>query len=158
MTLDELRKFGAGPEETPAAMRQPWTRGGYTWASDGCIIVRVPTIDSIPDNANAPDATRLFSAKRAKKWMPVPAMAMPPDIPCKWCDGTGKESWDRRYKCEYCGGAKMLPDRSGIPLGGTAFAKRYLAVIQGWEIAPNGQKAAWIRHDDALGLLMPMRM
>lgn len=38
------------------------------------------------------------------------------------------------------------------------FANRYLALIQGWEIAPNGNEPAPIRCGEAEGLLMPMRM
>jgi hypothetical protein len=44
-----------------------------------------------------------------------------------------------------------------MDVGDASFAKRYLALIQGWEIAPNGTKGAWIRNGDAVGLLMPRR-
>ena len=158
MTLDELKKF-CDTTDSCWAMQQPWTRDGYTWATDRHIIVRVPVIPEVPDNERAPSATKLFAeTDLPKEWMPVPEMVMPEDIACPWCGGTGKEPSDRRYKCEDCDGTRKVPDLSGVPFAGTAFAKRYLALIQGWEIAPNGDKAAWIRKDDALGLLMPRRI
>ena len=158
MTLDDLKRFCA---DTYGRwdLRQPWTRDGYTWAADGHIIVRVPAIAEVPDNKSAPSTTKLFAeTAQPGKWMPVPTMAMPERVVCKWCSGTGKDPDDRRYKCGECSGAGKVRDLSGIPFADTFFAKHYLARIQGWEIAPNGQKVAWIRKDDALGLLMPMRI
>jgi len=157
MTLDELQRFCADASEPREYLQQPWTRDGYTCATNGHIIVRIPAIADIPDNADSPNNTKLFAKTApATVWMPVPKMAMPEDVLCDWCDGTGKDTSDEQ--CEKCNRTGKVPDRSGIQFAGTAFAKRYLALIQGWQIAPNGLMPAWIRNDDALGLLMPMRL
>ena len=159
MTKDDLQKFCADDDDIRYYLRQPWSAGEFSYATNGHILVHVPRLAYVPYNDKAPDAQALIDKTApSKEWLPVPGVEMPPDVACTWCDGTGKDPNDRRCKCEECLGAKTMPDRSGIELAGTAFAKRYLAMIQGWEIAPNGQKAAWIRHGDTLGLLMPMRM
>ena len=60
--------------------------------------------------------------------------------------------------CCMCNGSGKTECKDGAKVGDANFQKRYLAMIQGWEIAPNGPiSAAWIRNGDASGLLMPRR-
>lgn len=141
-------------------MEQAWTHGPYTWATNGRIIVRVPALAEVAGNTDAANAEVLLEKTAPpKEWYPVPACKTPTPIKCDWCDGTGKDPSDKRYKCFDCKGAKtMRDDKSYLRIADAAFAQRYLCLIQGWEIAPNGQNAAWIRKGDALGLLMPMPM
>lgn len=120
----------------------------------------MPAIAEVPKNEKAPNSMAVWSKVPApRKWLPVPETAMPEPIDCNWCWGTGKDPQDRRRKCVGCDGARKMPDcKSNTKLRRAHFANRYLALIQGWKIAPNGEKIpAWIRNGDALGLLAPMR-
>ena len=148
MTKDDLLRFCADRGDIRHYLADPWSRGDYTYATNGHIIVRNPRLADVPENDYAPNTEKLMlSIPPATDWTNVPTVDMPPDKDCVYCNGIDV--------CDDCGGTGKMPDLSGIALFGTFFAKRYLALIQGWEIAPNGQKAAWIRTDDADGLLMP---
>lgn len=159
MNIDEIKRFCADEDETRFYLHKPWTRYGFTWASNGHIMVRAPAIAEVTDSPGAPNCMLLWNKTTApKEWFAVPKTTMPAPIPCECCAGTGKDPDDRRYKCDECGGGKTQEDyRSSIEIGGEHFARRYLALIQGWEIAPNGLEGAWILGGGAEGLLMPMR-
>ena len=140
MTKNDIQQFCAGDDHIRPYLRAPWSRGKYTYATNEYIMVRVPRLADVAENPEAPDAEKLLKETAIKKWMPVPACAMPEDEDCKYCGGTGKAQ-----NCD------------GMDVGNSHFQQRYLAMLQGWEIAPNGLKAAWIRHGEATGLLMPIR-
>ena len=155
----DLQPFCVAQDDLRIHLARPWSRDEWSYATNGHIIVRVPRRDTIGDNASAPGARKLFDETPIGKWCPVPETAMPAKVPCRWCEGMGKGPSDRRYKCENCNGTRELEDMvSRTKIVYVAFANRFLALIQGWEIAPNppGQ-AARIRYGDAEGLLMPMR-
>lgn len=154
----DLKQFCSDSADLRFNMEKPWSRGDFTYATNGHIIVRVPRLPDVPENANAPDAVQLMNKTApAKGWMPVPAATMPPDIPCKWCDGTKRDPQDKRYKCDECNATGTERAWIVMDVGDGNFDQGYLSMIQGWEIAPNGPNAAWIRYGDALGLLMPRR-
>ena len=161
MTLDELNKFCADADDL-RGLHQPWTRDGYTWASDVHIAVRVPAIADVPDNESAPSTTKLFAETAPPgEWVAVPAVKAPELDECDDCYGGGQHECHcgHEHECGTCNGSgKVRGIAIAIAVGNSNFADRYLHMIQGWEIAPNGQQAAWIRKDDALGLLMPMRI
>lgn len=171
MTLEELKRFAA-VDDIRDYLNQPWSRGGYTWASNGHIMVRVPAIEGVAENKRAPDGQALMNKQRPPgEWIPVPECAMPSDTKeeCDTCFGTGEHDCPcgTTHECGECKGKGevITVDYSGMDVGNSHFAKRYIALIQGWEIATNGpadmlhggKNAAWIRCGDALGLLMPMR-
>ena len=160
MTLDELKKFCATDKDR-YNLHQPRTRDGYTWASNGHIVVRVPVIDECPDNKSAPLTTKIFTETTPPgEWLAVPTVAAPGLQECNDCYGGGRYECDcgHEHECGECNGSgKVRAAVIAIAVGNSQFANRYLALIQGWEIAPNGLKPAWIRKDDTLGLLMPMR-
>ena len=162
MTLDDLKRFCADADDSREYLRQPWTRDGYTWATEGHIIIRVPAIADIPDNKGAVDADGLFSRQPdAKEWLAVPTVKAPKPAKCDDCYGSGLHECNcgHEHTCGVCNGTgKVRAKVIAIPVGNSNFADRYLARIQGWEIAPNKEKPAWIRKDDALGLLMPRRI
>ena len=158
LTVENLKRFCSDEDETREYLRSPWTRDGFTWASNGKILVRAPALPEV-ESTGGPNTTRVWETwdTEPDQWFPVPECAMPPPMKCTWCDGTGKDPSDRRFKCDECKGTKIETDwKSHLLIGGVAYAKIYLALIQGWEIAPNGLNAAWIRKGDCLGLLMPM--
>jgi len=161
MTLDELQTF-CSTDPGRANLAVPWTRGDYTWATNGKILVRVPAIDGVENCPAAPDAALIFEKNgRDCEWQSVPTVAMPLDD-CHSCDGSGFHECScgdgNSHPCGYCNGTGKRLDREvQTAIGDARFAHCYLALIPGWEISPGGHKdAAWIRKGDALGLLMPM--
>ncbi|MCT4492764.1 hypothetical protein [Bosea minatitlanensis] len=48
-------------EEDRPHLQQPWTRGRFTYATDGRIMVRVPARIDVQENADAPEAERILS-------------------------------------------------------------------------------------------------
>ena len=160
MNRAELQQFAAGEDETRIYINPPWSRGEWSYATNGHILVRVPRLDDVDENPKAPGAEKLLAETKQAKFIPVPVCAPPPDVDCRYCGGKGYFSNGRGYprdKCLECSGTKKVPCFDGVDVGNSHFQRRYLAMIQGWEIAPNGQKAAWIRNGDAVGLLMPRR-
>ncbi len=110
MTLDEIKVFCA-IDDARWNLLHPWTRDGYTWATNGHIIVRVPAMDDVPENNDAPDAGRLMAkAPDDLPYFPVPECTMPAPISCSWCDGTGRDPNDKRCRCDECDGTKTEED------------------------------------------------
>lgn len=159
MTELDLQRFCADDTDQRHYLRRPWSRDVYTYASNGCIIMRVPRIVGVRTNAKAPDPTKLMKQKPGE-WFPVPKTRMPPEVTCELCEGSGREPYDKRYKCAECMGKKSNPDiKAHTTIGPAKFANRFLALIQGWQIAPPGKSdPAPIRNGEAEGLLMPMRI
>ena len=154
MTKDDLQKFCAGADDLRYYLQAPWSRDKWSYATNGHIIVRVPRLADVAEEPKAPDAEKLLKKTTITKWMPVPACAMPEDVDCWCCEGTGRMDGGACVECNHTG---KVHGFGNIDVGDTVFAQRYLAMIQGWEIAPNGLKPAWIRNGDATGLLMPVR-
>lgn len=157
MNITELKRF-CSTDDSRISIQAPWTHDGYTWATNGHILVRVPEMVDVPENTFAPDCSKLLAKQpQAVTWFLVPKCSMPAPLLCQWCSGTSKDKRNRRRKCNECKGSRTVEnDIANLMVSGTCFAKRYLALIQGWKIAPNGKGPAWIRHSDALGLLMPI--
>ena len=162
-TAADLQRFCADADDVRPQryhMHAPWSRGERTYATNGHILVHVPRLAEVPENAKAaPDAENLLERTKTGEWLLVPETEMPPDVPCSWCEGSGKDPSYRRYKCSECKGKKTQPDYlARTVIGPATFANRYLALIRDWEIAPTDRvSAARILCGDAEGLLMPMK-
>jgi len=57
---------------------QPWTRAGFTYATDGHIMVRVPARADVPDNSEVPDAERVFRQVDFSTCFAAPLPKLPP--------------------------------------------------------------------------------
>ncbi len=161
MNKEDLQKF-CGVDDVRDYLNRPWSRDKHTFASNGHIIIAVPRLEDVPENDNAADAIRLFNDAKVGEWLPVPETAMPPELKCPGCEGSGKWEEDgiETMDCEDCDGKGKVSDwAQNTQIGPARFANRYLALIQGWEIAPtNHNTAAPIRNGDVKGLLMPIRV
>lgn len=118
MSTLELIKTFCGTDETRAILMQPFTRDGWTWATDGRIMVRVPVIPEVPETDAIPSISEVFASNPEVPLhdpVPVPDAKEPQDCTmcgatgyvycpycqhfetCKNCDGTGKTAFDNRY-------------------------------------------------------------
>ena len=135
-TLIDLKPFClTGPSRT--ALAKPFTRDGFTYATDGRMAVRVEARENEPGDEKALDAAKLFEPELAKPhtehaWPVVPE---PVTKICGKCDGRGKFSkcadcdgdgvqvcdLDHEHECERCGGSGQLPgnDSACITCNGT---------------------------------------
>jgi hypothetical protein len=77
MDLQLLRKF-CGIDVKRPALRDPWTQGQYTYASDGRIVVRVPKLAAYPPVVRTvppPNAAYVFDSYPAKgNYVTLPAL------------------------------------------------------------------------------------
>lgn len=104
---------------------EPFAAGGYLYATDRSICVRVPT--DLPDaTGRVPNAREMW----ANYWQPttwtdgpLPAVTTPAMVPCETCAGTGKVA-----TCEACDGQGwfITPDAAAHACrecGGTGLGK-----------------------------------
>ncbi len=162
MTLEELKKFCADRDDIRYHLCEPCTVGDYTYATNGHLIIRSPKFDGVEENSKFPSMDKVFDkAGMPGDFVPVPTMAMPLPKDCDHCEGRGEHecTCGDNHECHYCDGTGKVENIDGHKIGNCVFAKRYLAALQGWEIAPNSDitKAAHIRNGELIGLLMPMR-
>ena len=68
----DITPFCASPEANRCQIERPWSRGKWTYATDGKIVVRIPRDPEVPENKLAPSAMPLFTAhfKGARTFQP----------------------------------------------------------------------------------------
>lgn len=68
----DLTPFCASPEANRWQIESPWSRGKWTYATNGNIVVRIPRDPEVPENKLAPSAMPLFTAhfKGARAFQP----------------------------------------------------------------------------------------
>lgn len=165
MTLEELKKFCANEDDFRDYLQQPFTKGEWTYATNGRIAVRVRRINSVAegDVRLLPKIDKVFE-KTFSQWVPVPVVTIRPDVKCEICHGTTLEcDLGNEHPCDACnetGKQSGYTKDHKTMIGETCFADQYLAMIQGWEISPDPKEnmgSAGIRGNGATGVLMPRR-
>lgn len=58
-------------------VRAPWSSGGWTFATDGAIAVRVARVDTIQERSDAPHQIGHLFAPPSTTWMTLPFVALP---------------------------------------------------------------------------------
>jgi hypothetical protein len=156
-----------------ASIGRPWTCEGFTYATDGRILIRVPAIEGVEWNEKAPPVAKLIAEtvpKSVAKWVPLPVFPDPVFDECENCGGKGKwretdESGKEiglEFDCDECIGGKW-PKVRPVRVLGRLFNDHFLeeiASLPGIEIAdvPYREGAAlYFRFDGGDGLLMPMK-
>ena len=163
----DLSVFCSGPDR-PIFMT-PWTRDGYTYATDGRVLVRVPRRDDVPSNDKAPDvAMRYAFEKPVEDPAEIPALPPPEFEPCPWDEEDGEECADCT-EASNCTGWKeggIVRKRVEVTVGGVLYADRYIELIKelpGLKFYPapynqeNWKNAAYFTFDGGEGLLMPLK-
>lgn len=154
-------------------LEQPFTRGEWTDASDGKIMVRVPRRDDVAENAAAPDAPAVFSKYATLKPKPHYTSAPNFDLPevleeiaqCYKCrgKGTAHECPACQCVCLTCHGTGEITEPAApIKVGRLFFAPIYLSLLQPLpnlelDRPPRGRNPLRFRFAGGEGLLMPCR-
>lgn len=159
-------------------LKQPWTRGDFTYATDGRIMIRTPARADIIDipsapNINPEDFPFRHSEIPSSEWLAIPEVLPPSErITCTCCKGKavryrhGDET--TQVRCSECDGKGFYLSAVGvyfrkidrIPV---KLSEIYLAILQKLpciRIAPFAQAATEpcpFMASEALGYLMPMR-
>jgi hypothetical protein len=143
-------------------LMEPWSRGEYSYASDGAILVRVPRQPDVAENPNAPDAVNNFAGDIDYTDPAIPELPPENREQCRKCDGDGGVCGD----CEDCDGRGYTTnhDDLSVELSGTPFAARYLhrvLALPGVAISKpfNGSTGAMLafRFEGGEGRLMALR-
>lgn len=175
MNID-LRPF-CSTDPTRPIMAQPWSRDGFTFATDARILIRVavPPSGGPPGHPNAPgmnakDFPFTHDHIHPSLWLPIPSdLPDPKLIACGTCAGTGYLPTEPQTSnlnpepCDHCDGAKTWLEPTGVILGHQLISEIYLALIAkelpAPFLAPNAVKkehAIPLKFTGGLGYLMPM--
>lgn len=162
MTLDELKRF-CDPSDPRPQLRNPFNQGGWTFTTDGKMIVRTALIDGLV-TLERPDCCKLIESEYLPgDWLPVPVCSAPDKIQCPECDGEGliECNMGHEHDCPHCFAEGVVEDNARMEVGGAEFYQRQLALLQGWEISIRGEidgriPPAALRRGDDIGLLMPL--
>jgi hypothetical protein len=112
-------------------MMTTFSRGGYTYATNGSIIVRVPLRADVPERPDAINPENLFAGVHFDG-IPVPLPKLAPEFgkcpecegdgkhrpTCTTCEGTGRVNCcecDSEIDCKRCGGNGYLPKATDQP-------------------------------------------
>ena len=154
---------------------KPWSKGVYTYATNGYICICVPRDYTVPKRKESPNVEKLLSEVQAKgepEWVDVP----PHKIirkPCRECKGAGYVDYDLNPCSADAKNAEKCGCEQGYRLSGyakirgpkeeIAIASRYLTLIAslpGAKIGANGGERDPVRFkfDGGEGLVMPIRV
>ncbi len=164
MTKEDLMKFCKLDHKM---INRPWTRDGHTHATNGQVLVRVPAMDDIPDNPDAPD-TLILERKTPfpEKYIPLSWLVLPEPVMkiCEYCKGSGKEH-RLNEACEECDGVGKFEEPRKIMMSKTFFLVELIRTIRelpNCEIGVNDLSgdirslpASRFRFDGGDGFIMP---
>ena len=136
VTASDLQPFC---DSISSNLSRPWTRGGYTYATNGHVMVRVPALADVDDNPDAPDAAAIFEKyfkaddPTILDWSRVPTPKTQ-EINCPDCDGTGFEHECPRCDCacEECDGTGVVTNGkiNWVQVRGIQFSSKYLLMLR----------------------------
>lgn len=76
--LIDLSHFCYTEDDGRSYLKQPWSRGGFTYATNGHVMVRVPRRADVPDNEAAPDGERVLKNLSFDDLRPIKKPLLPP--------------------------------------------------------------------------------
>lgn len=124
VTLETLKRFC---HDNRVPMTELFSQGGYSYATDGKIAIRIPRVKMVGEKVGTPQMDRLpWGHRDVSDWMGLPYYdttsldrcgACHGDgtlQDCPECDGEGVVSLDNEYneyecECKTCGGEAALP-------------------------------------------------
>lgn len=161
----DLQAF-CGGEDRPKSICTPWTRDGYTMATDGVILVRMPAVDGVAKNPDAPNVPAEWFEFEVPKWFDIPPISTL-TAECEECVGTGwvipKTAYNEydEQDCKSCGGDGRTRRMESVKIGVAKFDGKVLAqlsVLPGIKIGPTGEfHIARFIFDGGEGVVMPVR-
>lgn len=159
----DLKKF-CGTDTWRTYLHEPFSRGEYTYATNGAIIVRVPLVAEIGEDPRTPNPEKIFAPMPADGWRPL-RVALPTVAQTEVCGscyrGFEHDCPDCTCVCDECGGSGEVEQKFSTDIGGVIFDVKYIRMIAelpGVEICvTDGKSPTFFRFDGGVGALMPMR-
>lgn len=156
-----------GTDKHRPHLHQPFSRGDWTYATNGHILVRQPRRTDVPEVKNSPNPEKLFAAvdvSLPSRPLPVFEFPTPERTTCLSCEGRGTEHDcpDCQCECEICGGRGERVERITAGIGATSFSAKYIAMLAALPdikvpAEPPIDAAMYFTFDGGDGLLMPMK-
>ncbi len=167
-----LQDFCGDQAEPPERswIHRPFSRGEFTYATNGHIMVRVPRQDAFPEVASGPALEKLDDVLFAYKAdFEAPSIDPPEAVLCGCCNGTGRVNahddcphckCDSR-PCDICDGTGKTPEVLPRKIGNVMFAGRYirqLLALPGIEVPrkPKSGQPMPFKFTGGIGALMPL--
>lgn len=170
MDREELQGFCADANTEPYRdyIHTPFSRGDFTYATDGRIMVRVARVAAITRDAKEiKTLEKPLEGADAITYRRLPAADLPgaQKESCTKCDGRGKEHDcpDCECICEACNGSGLLWEKASVSIGGVPFALKYvnrMLTLPEVEIAASNEdgKPLLFRFRGGIGSVMPLRL
>ena len=170
ITLNDLQPFCSTDDFRPH-LNRPFNSGGYTYATNGHILVRIPAIEGVAgcesldvnDIVHQHFTTDLKFATARMKTMAVSRLAH--NEKCDACDGTGieHECPNCHCKCPECDGTGTMPGKWPIvKIDRFCFQGNYVKLMQSFgevSISPaqSPRNPLSFYFEGGEGLLLPYR-
>ena len=147
-------------------MEKPFSRAGYTWATDGKMMVRMPLREDVPEHPQAAHAERVWPAEWPSTWRQPLRSKLPSAemVSCDVCSGRGVKHKCPACTCtcETCGGGGHLEVQCAVAVGAIAIPLRHARLIVGldWvELSPPQADDALLlfRFDGGEGIVTRLR-
>lgn len=132
----DLENFIVKKDETRPYLLTPFSRGEFSYATDGRCYVRVPRVEGIreQDKINGKDGEVTWNRPVdgvEEEFRPIVLIIPPPvvsDVECDACDGRGVEHDcpDCECTCGYCGGSGKASEKLSVTIAGMVFNAKYL--------------------------------
>lgn len=166
----DLQPF-CGTDETRYYLMKPFSRDGFTWATDGCILIRVAQRPGVPEIEQKIAVSEPLQGIDAAKFF-RPSFELPPAPAargeCSACQGRGllHDCPDCDCKCEACVGSSTMDAEQKITamVGPTSFSLKYIRQMLSLpdvelEEFPKerSEKPYFFRFAGGVGAVMPMR-
>ena len=127
MNASDLQCFCADADDIWERPKRPWSRGDYTYATNGRIMIQTPRIAGVPENQQAPDCAGLMAEiPAAVQWIPVPMVAALLPRDCDKCHGDGVRECDmgHEHDCDECYGIGLVRQQGAIAIGDAHYEDR----------------------------------
>ncbi len=156
-SIDPLRPY----------IHKPFSRGEFTYATNGHVCLRVPRIAEYPEQEK-PDPTKLFSRHFNDGPKSQITVSIPPHKTileeCEYCDGRGHEHTcpDCTCECMHCEeGMRDVAPKISVHIGNAIFDAKYirqLLALPGLRFCadPPEREAAPFVFEGGDGIIMPL--
>lgn len=143
MTTEEFLKPFCDPIRN--LITTPFSQAGWTWATNGRLIIRIPHDPAIPERFDAPKVAPVWAAYKVDDqtvWEPLAPVPLPKIDPCPHCEGTGLhycEPCDTGHDCAKCKATGEVARKVFRKVGDRILwldTIRPLSSLEGIEIAP----------------------
>lgn len=154
MTRENLKPFCISPDWGRVELEEPFSRGGFSYATNGHVLIRVPRLVDVTSERGPASDDLFVRAFSPSEWLDVPDTGAPVMVRCEYCRGAAGG-------CDECDFTGRIEPYTPIGVGDQFFQAKYLRLLRtlpGVKIGPTCQmKAARFQFDGGDGLIMPCR-